>query len=220
MSIATAIQNAQQKVAAAYTAVSSKGGTLPQTQDLNNLSTAINSISGGGGGETSKYGASINAYLGSVDENGVMQEPVGEPLELVFTGVKVINNTRSINVPTGRFARGNVTTHWQIVKSASFPDLEEVREDGLRDAFYRTGIESVSFPKLKYIAPTPGSSYNNYAFNSTFDNQPVWEGGIAKGGLKTVSFPDICKVLPSYGYGSFHLYLLNRKNHYTYLLSV
>ena len=47
MSIATAIQNAQQKVAAAYTAVSSKGGTLPQTQDLNNLPTAINSISGG-----------------------------------------------------------------------------------------------------------------------------------------------------------------------------
>lgn len=47
MSIATAIQNAQQKVAAAYTAVSSKGGTLPQTQDLSNLPTAINSISGG-----------------------------------------------------------------------------------------------------------------------------------------------------------------------------
>ena len=47
MSIATAIQNAQQKVSAAYTAVSSKGGTLPQTQDLSNLPTAINSISGG-----------------------------------------------------------------------------------------------------------------------------------------------------------------------------
>lgn len=47
MSIATAIQNAQQKVADAYTAVSSKGGTLPQTKDLSNLPTAINSISGG-----------------------------------------------------------------------------------------------------------------------------------------------------------------------------
>ena len=48
MSIATAIQNAQQKVANAYTAVNAKGGTLPATQDLSNLPTAINSISGGG----------------------------------------------------------------------------------------------------------------------------------------------------------------------------
>lgn len=48
MSIATAIQNAQGKVANAYTAVSNKGGTLPATQDLSNLPTAINSISGGG----------------------------------------------------------------------------------------------------------------------------------------------------------------------------
>ena len=53
MSIATAIQNAQQKVANAYTAVSTKGGTLPATQDLSNLPTAIESIpSGGGGGDT------------------------------------------------------------------------------------------------------------------------------------------------------------------------
>ncbi len=44
MSIATAIQTAQGKVANAYTAVSGKGGTLPATQDLNNLPTAINSI--------------------------------------------------------------------------------------------------------------------------------------------------------------------------------
>lgn len=44
MSIATAIQNAQIRVANAYTAVSGKGGTLPDTQNLTNLPTAINSI--------------------------------------------------------------------------------------------------------------------------------------------------------------------------------
>ena len=44
MTIATAIQNAQQKVANAYTAISGKGGTLPATQDLSNMPTAINSI--------------------------------------------------------------------------------------------------------------------------------------------------------------------------------
>jgi len=48
MSIQTAIENAQQKVANAYTAVDNKGGTLPATQDLANLPNAIGSISTGG----------------------------------------------------------------------------------------------------------------------------------------------------------------------------
>ena len=48
MSIATAITAAQGRVADAYTAVSAKGGTLPATQNLANLPTAINSITSGG----------------------------------------------------------------------------------------------------------------------------------------------------------------------------
>ena len=47
MSIASAITNAQGKVANAYTAVSGMGGTLPQTQNLSNLPTAIESIPNG-----------------------------------------------------------------------------------------------------------------------------------------------------------------------------
>lgn len=44
MSIASAITAAQGRVANAYTAVSNKGGTLPATQNLTNLPTAIDSI--------------------------------------------------------------------------------------------------------------------------------------------------------------------------------
>lgn len=44
MSIASAITSAQQKVENAYTAISNKGGTLPATQDLSNMPTAISSI--------------------------------------------------------------------------------------------------------------------------------------------------------------------------------
>lgn len=47
MSIASAISSAQTKIANAYTAVNSKGGTLPATQNLSNLPTAINSIPSG-----------------------------------------------------------------------------------------------------------------------------------------------------------------------------
>ena len=48
MTIASAITNAQQKVANAYTAISNKGGTLPATQNLANMPNAINTISTGG----------------------------------------------------------------------------------------------------------------------------------------------------------------------------
>lgn len=50
MSIASAIATKQQQVADSYTSVSNKGGTLPTTQNLTNLATAISSIPSGGGG--------------------------------------------------------------------------------------------------------------------------------------------------------------------------
>lgn len=52
MSIASAIQTAQGRVAAAYTACNDKGATMPATanQNLSNLATTIETISTGGGG--------------------------------------------------------------------------------------------------------------------------------------------------------------------------
>lgn len=55
MSIATAIQNAQQRVANAYTAISNMGGTLPATQNLANMPTAIASIPTGGSSDPQMY---------------------------------------------------------------------------------------------------------------------------------------------------------------------
>ena len=47
MSIATAITNAQNKVAAAYSKCNEKGATMPATQDLSHLANCINSIQTG-----------------------------------------------------------------------------------------------------------------------------------------------------------------------------
>lgn len=55
MTIASAISNAQAKVADAYTAVSGMGGTLPTTQNLSNLPTAINSIPAGSAVEAKNF---------------------------------------------------------------------------------------------------------------------------------------------------------------------
>lgn len=50
MSIASAIVNKQQQIADCYTAISNKGGTLPVTQNVANMPTAISSIPSGGSG--------------------------------------------------------------------------------------------------------------------------------------------------------------------------
>lgn len=55
MSIASAISNAQAKVAAAYTALRNKGATMPATQNLDNMPTAIASIPSGGGSAPDMY---------------------------------------------------------------------------------------------------------------------------------------------------------------------
>lgn len=67
MSIASAITAAQSRVADAYTAISNKGGTLPATQNLANMPTAINSIPTGGGS-----GIGINR---EVSGSGIYQQP-------------------------------------------------------------------------------------------------------------------------------------------------
>ena len=65
MSIASEITRINNNIANAYTAINSKGGTLPQTQNSANLATAINSISGGGGGSIQVINGIIEQYKAS-----------------------------------------------------------------------------------------------------------------------------------------------------------
>ena len=50
MSVASELETLQTNIGAAYTAIGNKGGTVPANKNTDNLATAINSISGGGGG--------------------------------------------------------------------------------------------------------------------------------------------------------------------------
>ena len=147
--IADAITAAQGRVADCYTAISNKGGTLPQTQNLANMPTAIGSIPTGGGAST-KYGATVDNFLGNVDANGVLQIP--SQVDLVFTGVKEV----AANVFQYAFSTN------KTVKSISFPDLESLTKK--RSLYYIFGqhsdyynlypLTSVSFGKLKTVSGT------------------------------------------------------------------
>jgi len=51
MTVASEVTKLNTNLTAAYTAVSNKGGTLPASQNFDNLATAIGTISGGGSGD-------------------------------------------------------------------------------------------------------------------------------------------------------------------------
>lgn len=148
--IADAITAAQGRVADCYTAISNKGGTLPQTQNLANMPTAIGSIS------TSKYGVSIENMLGSVDSDGVLQLPTNTSGDIIFTGVKGLSDN-------SLYYKFYINTNLEC--GVSLPDLEVINgSNALYYAFYQTHITSVSLPKLKTIS---GSKSLYYAFYQT-----------------------------------------------------
>lgn len=169
MSIASAIQAAQGKVANAYTAVSNKGGTLPATQNLSNLPDAINSISGGG--SQSKYGITIDAFLGDVDANGTLQSPTSS-YDLVFTGVKDV----------GAYVL-QATFNKLKIRSVSFPDLEQATYGyNLYYAFENcNNLVSCSFPKLKTVS----------------GNQSLYFIFMSNSNLTSASFPELTSVTGS-----------------------
>ena len=169
MSIASAITAAQGRVANAYTAVSNKGGTLPATQNLSNLPTAINSIPV----LASKYGATMDNLVGNTNSNGVLQTPSGT-FSLIFTGVKDISGYALYY----KYTR-------TVVTSVSFPDLVEINgNQAMYSCFNNCGnLVSVYFTNLITISGSL-SMYNCF-YNCTgltsvyFTNLTTISGGSA-----------------------------------------
>jgi len=201
MSIATAITSAQGKVANAYTAISNKGGTLPATQNLANMPTAINSIPSGGG-SSEKYGANINTLLGDVNTNGVLQLPT-EQSDLVFTGVKDVvaeglyykfaySKVKSVSFPnlttiSGSNACYEMFYHSTSLTSASFPNLTTISGNGACQEMFRdcTSLTSASFPNLTTISGS--NACNGMFYISALTSV-----------LTSVSFPNLTTLSGNY----------------------
>ena len=75
MSIADEIQRIKTNIANAYLKCSDMGAELPTQQNSENLATCINTISNTTSEKLTKYGASVDAFLGEIDENGTLQMP-------------------------------------------------------------------------------------------------------------------------------------------------
>ena len=108
MSIASAISNAQAKVAAAYAACNDKGAVMPVagSQNLSNLATTISSISGGGGSEFDDWvkDGDTHLWIDIVNEYQLEQQILVRMVGTIDWGDGT--NKDSINITTN-----TVSTH-------------------------------------------------------------------------------------------------------------
>ena len=103
MSVASEITRINNNIANAYIAINSKGGTLPQTQNSANLATAINSISGGGGG------GSIQVVNGIIEQYKASNQTISANSFVQFisdtqlvTGNSVSENIAAVKVSSNK----------------------------------------------------------------------------------------------------------------------
>ena len=114
MSIASELTKLETDITNAYSAVQIKGGTIPSNKNTNNLATAINSISGGGGGkpEQSKTATPTTSSqiilpdegytLSSVTVNAVTSSIDSDiKAENIKKGVSILGVEGSIKIPSG-----------------------------------------------------------------------------------------------------------------------
>lgn len=196
MSIATAIEAAQQKVANAYSAVSNKGGTLPATQNLSNLPTAINSIPTGGPSPviasltitptTSQQ--TITAPTGTDGYSPITVNAVTSSIDANITAGNIKDGVSILGV-TGNYS-GSSSTKYGATVDALFGDITNgqlnkpsgqfnldftgvvtVKEYALAFRFYRMpAIKSISFPNLTTIE---ASGLSNFCYGEGGVNYPL-----------------------------------------------
>ena len=119
--IKQAIENLKGRIADAYTAVSTKGGTLPATQDSVNLPSAIDSIPNGGG----------EVYLTStITFRDLQQENLGETLikqaQWSFDAGPIRNLPNVKKIDLSGLNVTNVTSWYSRFWLYNCPLLEEV----------------------------------------------------------------------------------------------
>lgn len=192
MTIIDEVNRIKSNIANAYTACESKGATIPENANSNNLQETIESISAGSG---EKYGVTAEALLGDVDSDGVLQ-PSTKDYDVVFTGVRDIGyrtlyygflekNIKSLTFPdatqiTGNDSCYNMCQYCKNLQSVSFPNLITIAGSyAFRSAFNGcTSLTSINFPKLETISKAQ-------ACNGMFQGCSA---------LTTIEFPELTTI--------------------------
>ena len=171
MSIASAITAAQGKVADCYTAISGKGGTLPVTQNLSNMPTAISSIPSGGVGITREVSAQgvyqmpASNFTFSLQSNAT--DVGNKALSYAFYGSTYLTgiDLSSITRITGSNALNNAFSDCTGITYVDLSNITTISgNNALYNAFY--GCSNLTTVNLSGLTTVTGDS----ALYNTFSN--------------------------------------------------
>lgn len=140
MAISNVIASMYSNVDNAYSAIATKGGTIPASKNLYNLASAIDTISGGGGDDKSP-----EIIMRTISEYNDVNGDVTQVGSYAFNGC---GNLTSVNFPNcsniGKFAFANCTN----LTSISAPNCLLLDSSALAGC---SNLTSVNFPKCERI---------------------------------------------------------------------
>jgi hypothetical protein len=177
-------------------AIVAKGVEVADTDTFRSYADKIGQIQAGGGEPATKFGASVDTWVGDVDENGVLQATTWTGA-LNFAGVREIGDRSlfyafyrcagitgvdfSSLQSVGTYGLSNAFQSCTGITSADFSSLQNVGSNGLSNVFYDCEeLTSADFSSLTTVG------YNGlyYAFRSCKK-------------LTTMSFPSLTNVQSS-----------------------
>jgi hypothetical protein len=160
MSIATKLTKLETDITNAYSAVQTKGGTIPSDKNTNNLATAISSISGGGGGDLPTgikgiwYGSytpssNIPSTTGFTVTHNMGYTPTVVycwcdtfiPIESTQSILAIVNNSKA----TTMFINGGITDQYGYI---SFNNTTKTSGGILSDSSY-VGTQTTTTSEIK-----------------------------------------------------------------------
>ena len=148
-------------------AIVAKGVTVADTDPFSAYPAKIGEIQGGGGAPATKFGASVDTWIGDVDENGVLRKTTWTGA-LNFAGVKEIGfeglhyafynsqNITSVDLGSlqsvGEYGMYYAFNKCDGITSVDLSSLTSVEYNGLRYAFYYcSNITSVDLSSLTSV---------------------------------------------------------------------
>lgn len=145
--------------------------------------TLMTQSRGGGQAPCSKYGATVDTFLGDVDSTGELLAPTAQT-DLVFDGVTDLAMVALYH----RFYEN------PTIKTVSFPDLVQISgAQALHQCFYGVQTNTINFPVLETIS-------GNSCFGYTFQNNDS---------IQSIEFPSLISIS---GLNTFYSTFYRNKN--------
>lgn len=163
------INEIKANISSCYNVLGNMGATMPEEQNSENLTSTISSIS-----TDYKYGFSVDDILKDKTVNGVIErkehseirDEAERQIDLYFSGIKKIASCYILDGQKEIGIFGSIFSRRGDIQSVIFPDLEDIEQYGLAEAFRDCEkISAVRFPKLKTVS-------GGYAFTNAFYNNP------------------------------------------------